>query len=583
MSAFRKRTTIFIAPLVCIIIFLFWPGPRLYQLFTLPSTSIENLFEFRAHDKLTNPALEQLQVEGFVKRQSGFLILDSEKNGFVALPFLADKPGLTTLHLSAGAEAGVQLGVALVDDTVKHTKVLLAPWDFHYQDLNLTPHLQPGHPYRIEIFSDSIKGQGRYFVVEEIVLRRAPAIPAWPRLDFFVFGMCALVLIGCFIAIHDKAISVIQWVPLIFILVLAFSWRWKMLGASFGQALQGDATSYFDWARSFQFANPFAFGIREPGYIWLQVAWAHVVGWGQIQFRLLSVLASIGIIAATYVLSKAITGRHDAAFGAATALGVSRFLIWNAPRGERSEVFALMLLVYLIFLIKYHHPTFKQAVPLGILAGMVSLVWLIGLVSASLAYAALKIRAKKDFLGFAVFIGSALLIVGPHLAYEWRTTGDPLHAVNVHTNFYKNVRESGVPSQNGPRGNMGRYVLDQGPKLIWQTAKGYFDLLINPQNEINKMMCGYSDYRRFLFYPVLLLGLIVAARRGYSAIFLIFFATLNVSVAFLNNVFDPRLFLHATPFAAFFIGVGFSQIIDAARPLGRRVLNLSQQLRAAFH
>ncbi|OVE76645.1 hypothetical protein BVX98_04975 [bacterium F11] len=604
LSLFERL--LFVA-LMGILILTLRPLSSLSLLFSREEAKFEFLYQYDP-DKAEGDA--QLSVvEGDHSSQKGVgQIQLNAYDGRLEISLDPNRTHLTTLHVSAWSTTSSPLRLVLYNTTTDNHHLLMDRSVILHQSFELTPYLNKGHHYKL-ILRSALRSDSFSFALDEFVVQQSVNHPIFPRWDSFLTGLLLLIFIlytnpkKATFRIRPVLLGVVcgglllfkinplwdhfyqhwlllgalgllvwyrqknksspfgylgshEWV--IPVLAFGFSLRWNALGGVMGIPLEGDALGYYQLVSDFSWIHPLSTGIREPFYIWIQTLFSIIVGLKIFTFRFLALVFSVGIIGATYGLAFEISKKKFIAVMAALLMAFGNFSVHNAIRGERSELFLLILIFFLVFSLKLKKEP-KNEWKLGILVGMLSLTWLIGLIPGVLVYGyrvyRLKIQPKYS-LQFLIIV---ILFVLPHFLAQWATTGDPFTSINVHTKYYRNARLSADAPPAGENKSLFHFVfIEEGPSLVVNVVKGYANLFLNPFNPFNKIFLGfhYTHYLSVFLYPFLLIGLLFSVLRREVEVFVLLFGVLNLSVGFLDQVRDPRLFLQAAPFVAYFFGVG---------------------------
>lgn len=199
-----------------------------------------------------------------------------------------------------------------------------------------------------------------------------------------------------------------------------------------------------------------------------------------------------------------------------------------------------------------------------------SLVWLVGLPAASLAYLWRWIAYRLPIRHAVLFFMTAVSLILPHLFYQWKSYGDPFHSLNFTTDYYRELRENDTTGTGKTSHHWTNYLWSRiGPgKLLNDTAKGYVAVLFNPTEKYNKILLGfhYTKSYSYLLFPFFIWGMWLDLRRAKGAGLFFMFAFLNIGMAFIQVTPHPRLFMHAAAFFAYFCGWG---LYDAVRATGQ--------------
>jgi len=500
------------------------------------------------------------------------VVVSSKTTGEVFFEY--HKKAVMTLHVSIWSDGNAPMQLKLEDKTTGKITGLSRLRVLRDRDFNLTPFLDAGHQYRIFTQGGTPHAPAPV-VIKEFSLLQIPGIPQFLRLDaiFWVFLILWISSQAAFVWRGKPNFSDGADVLLLLIVAGAFSVRWTALGGSVGQSLEGDAVGYYSLVSQFNWRDPFATGIREPFYIWIQFIAGRLIGQTELTFRLVTVFFSTGAVFLTAHLARHLSGRKGIGLIASLLPAFGDFFIWNSIRGERSELYTFLLLLFFIGVIGVKSSNWKTESGLGLLTGIISLTWLIGLLSCVLAYLWRWARLQAKIPSAVLFLALAGIITGPMLLHHGRVSGDPLQVLNAHALYYKNAVETGVPSYEGTKTSLVGVLFKRGTGFGVNFVKGYFDLFLNPLNLFNKIFLGFhytQNWSLFLF-PFLILGLGWTLFHRQWAPFYLLFCTLNLSAAFQDVVRDPRLFLQAAFFLAYFFAVGISAFIH---PVFAAVSNL---------
>jgi len=475
--------------------------------------------------------------------------------------FVVRGNGLVTAMVSAQtSESGA---IAMELEGPKGTARVGSSFGMRHRAYNLTPLLSGDGTYTL--WFRPFPGNG--VAVREVVVRQS-SCARYPRLDLVALVVAVLFLIR---GLRDGRMSVSSAAAAVGSLALAL--RWGILSAWVGQPLQGDAIYYAAMARDFLPERAFETGMREPLHVWSH--WFTMMGGGgPFAVRTLSAAFSVGTATLLVPLGARLFSSVTAGAAAGVLFAVGNFHIWNAVRGERSEMFVFLMAAFLLVVVSARR---KGSVSvdgaLGLLAGLLGLTWLIGPVCAVLAYGTRLWDADRRLARAAIFSAALLSVVGPHLIAQKRTNGDAFFALNTHTSFYRTAESTGVPSYSGERTPMAGLLLKEPGKRLKDLARGYASFFFNPAAHFNRIFLGfhYDDWRSALVFPFLAAGLVAAAWRGRWWAFLLALAVINISPAMLDLVRDPRLFLHGALFVALFFGEGVSVAAEGAHALARRL------------
>jgi hypothetical protein len=213
------------------------------------------------------------------------------------------------------------------------------------------------------------------------------------------------------------------------------------LATVWGSKLDTDTLGYMTLARHLQ--SPYDTGTREPLYIWMLAGWSALAGMGEWQVRLLSLMCSLGLIAAAYVFFRAYTGRVVLAALVAWLLSRNSYLVGLSVRGLRDEVFALLVLAVAAAVFAPHRRlSLRGQAALLALAGAAAQLLRLTSLTFILPLTLLWTWQRGWRKSWAPAAGALLFVVVvfvPHLAHNSRTFGDPFYSANLHAKFFRNT------------------------------------------------------------------------------------------------------------------------------------------------
>lgn len=591
------------------LVLTFLPPVRFFNLFKRKEINRETLFSFLSQEDIKHNAHVEVSFNNVTKDHDGTLWLDSEKDAYFSVllpPYQGKTITLSVDCYTVGNKAKQNL--LLVIPSINKTIVLSALSSLRHRTFDITPYLVPNEPFLLGIVPKSNTGN---IVIEKILVREMESADALPLLDvlfvFIVFiffftdslvkmynntvlpyaaGICALFVfvIVLFLPLSplifswywfflllflltyrmwifhklDRALMIREWFLAIF--SLGFILRWRSMSNAFGQPLTGDAPGYKDMALSFLWQEPFATGIREPFYIWLQSIGAYLFGPNNYQFRLMTFILSLGIVYLTYQLAKRISGSESVGLLSSFLIAINHYSVFSSAQGERIELFIFLMLLYCNILLANKRSNLISEIKAAACAGFICLTWLYGIMGVVCLYFISlffkRISFKNSIIGILLF----LIIVGSLLFFHWKEYGDPFIALNAHANFYRNAELTGDPAYTeGPGSWVGYLLRERGLFIItYRTFIGYIKLFFNPLNPFNKIFLGfhYSLIYSYFLFPFYLLGVFLALKKKQVWIFGCIISFTNVSPYFIDLFRDPRLLFFVAPFVAYFWGVG---------------------------
>jgi Dolichyl-phosphate-mannose-protein mannosyltransferase len=208
---------------------------------------------------------------------------------------------------------------------------------------------------------------------------------------------------------------------------------------------RSDPYTYLQYARGMR--SFYAAHRREPLFplatkVWLWLLHDHDTA---VSF------ASAGFSVLTIVLTFAL-GREAfspaAGFLAALLWAVESDVVDYGTEGWRDDAFTAAVVLTAWLMLRFtRRPGATRAVALGIAAGAACLVRITALsfVVPGLLYLVLTLALpwRERLRVIAIAAGVSVLVAGPFLFNCWREYGDPLYAINVHTDVYRATEGSG--------------------------------------------------------------------------------------------------------------------------------------------
>jgi hypothetical protein len=221
---------------------------------------------------------------------------------------------------------------------------------------------------------------------------------------------------------------------------------------------RADVRSYLDRAETFTWTSFYAPSFREPFYIALCMPFLSLAD-GEVGILLQSLFFSCAALA---LFGLAAAKLHGPWWAALLLIPVSlhEWLILEAPSGYRMSAYSFFLLatVAAMFLM----PTSRRgALVSGALGGMLCLIRLSAVsVVAPLLVLRLWPLSRSERLRYGgIVIGLLVALVGPFLASNALTHGDPFYSISFHTEFW--MRAEGIDASRGPV-SWARYFTDFG-------------------------------------------------------------------------------------------------------------------------
>lgn len=450
------------------------------------------------------------------------------------------------------------------------------------------------------LYSVAVLG-GLAVMVESLEWTRLVDRPRWWELvttgegDRYVLFPYAVLLavLGWRACLHGASAQTKEaWV--FFALAGILSWggisRLRALADTAAAHLEPDAFWYVQLAE--KMTSPYDTGVqepfpmsREPFWVWMIKGWFLLVGNSSMHLRLLSLGLSLLLLAVAYKVFRDYTGRPLVGLLVAGLLAANPYLIGLSVRGLREEAYltAILCFVYVLVAPEESRTPARRAIGLALSGAAAQLlrfnsyVFLIPLLfirgwkqgSAKLTYVALPL----------VFI---TLVSLPHLLYNLRQYGDPMHSVNMHflwarnfeNAFVKRVECEGCPSREefyvncctgpavGPVGYL--FGLHSLREVLSGTLRGYLDMYLRP-TDLFEIQSGTKSHVGYAFY---LFGLGLVLFGPYREMLLVIILLANAVPFVMALGFDARLGLQTVPFVTFVLAYALWWSFEQALRLG---------------
>ena len=206
----------------------------------------------------------------------------------------------------------------------------------------------------------------------------------------------------------------------------------------------GDPINYLKYAREMR--TFYAAHSREPGFPAATRLGLILSNDADVGVSITSITFALLSLAATYLLGRQL-GSPAAALAAAAALAIDQLAVAWAIEGWRDEMFAFFaILSTWAWLRLYQQSTGRRAIVAGIVSAGACLTRITSI--TLIAPAILLLMATRDADGrrlrhVGLATGIMIALVAPFLINCAIATGDPLFAINNHTDFY--LKREGVP------------------------------------------------------------------------------------------------------------------------------------------
>ena len=361
-----------------------------------------------------------------------------------------------------------------------------------------------------------------------------------------------------------------QEVCLLFILlfvVVGFSLRWPLLIERVGNSLDPDAQGYLNIARNgkglFQTSCDTAPYIREPLFIWfVRAAFFIFRTQSDTALRFLTVLLSLFVIPATYFAGRRWFGRFPALL-AAFFYTVNPYFTDMSVRGLRMELYMVCVLLFLAGMDWLRKKEAWGGIRSGVASGVCLLARITSLSFTIPLTVFFGIRRKAKAYQIILAVAVSLVLLTPHLIFNYQITGDPLFSSNIHARFYRNrefAGQPGFPSKQevsrdpycGKPITSLEYIfgLHSPFEVVKITLRGFFRIFLG------RIALGglFGGNRVFFLFYLFGLGVTLFSRRWEWVVAAIVLEAPSVFLAGLH--LDWRLTLHVAPLLYLFTANG---------------------------
>jgi hypothetical protein len=205
-----------------------------------------------------------------------------------------------------------------------------------------------------------------------------------------------------------------------------------------------DPINYLKYAREMR--NFYAAHVREPGFPAATRLGLMLTNDEDVGVSIVSIAFAVLSLAATYLLGQQIAS-PAVGLAAAAALAIDQTAVYWAIEGWRDEMFAFFaVLSTWAWLRLAQHATPQRAVIAGLAGGgaLLTRITSISLLAPAVVFLLVRRDPKRPSVQH-VAIATAIMLsaIAPFLINCTIATGDPLYAINNHTDFY--LKREGVP------------------------------------------------------------------------------------------------------------------------------------------
>jgi hypothetical protein len=210
------------------------------------------------------------------------------------------------------------------------------------------------------------------------------------------------------------------------------NWRWRRVETPY---VGGDPINYLKFARAMR--NFYAAHAREPMFPAATRIGLMLTGDADVGISVTSITFALLTLVATYVLGASIAS-PAVGLAAAAMLGLDHTAVLYSIEGWRDELFAVFVVSCAWAWIQVgRRPTTRNALLAGVLSGGACLTRTTTLaLIASAIFWLLATKGAAVRREIAIAVGVMAVLVAPFLINCAVATGDPLYAINNHTEFY---------------------------------------------------------------------------------------------------------------------------------------------------
>ena len=216
-------------------------------------------------------------------------------------------------------------------------------------------------------------------------------------------------------------------------------WRWRRVASPYAG---GDPINYLKYAREMQ--SFYAAHVREPMFPAATRIGLALTGDADVGISVTSITFALLTLVATYALGARVAS-PAVGLAAAAALGIDQSAVEWSIGGWRDELFAFFAISCTwAWLRLAQRPSYANAAIAGVLSGGACLTRItsISLIAPAVVWL-LVTRGRAVRSQVALAVGLMAALAAPFLINCALATGDPLYAINNHTDFY--LKREGAP------------------------------------------------------------------------------------------------------------------------------------------
>ncbi|MFH1739258.1 MAG: hypothetical protein ABIH23_09640 [bacterium] len=368
-----------------------------------------------------------------------------------------------------------------------------------------------------------------------------------------------------------------RWV-LAALIVIALTLRLEKIPNVASSPLQPDASQYVQlsqtmtWFYDTQHREPLLAGIDRILTLFFPVP-EDLTTSGYLPVRLLTVVLSCGVVAAIFMIGRALFS-HRTAFLAALLFAVNKAFVYRSLQGLRVELLILGILGVVALASRSPCGASKnlcRGVLLGVVGGLLLLVRTACLPFVVFVYCLAWWKGTYTARACAIAAIICAVLVIPYHIYCWNEYGDPMYSGNYHVNkfYYMTVFETGAPDTS-------HEPFVKPFELMFSIFPRYKTALLTLEGVLDTLFGRYALRLFYLPFSPLLIGCSALAyirwiqdKRCWplGPMLLLLLGPMAFILAMLNHspvVFDWRTVAHLFPFMALAAVDGLFYLLDRA-------------------
>jgi 4-amino-4-deoxy-L-arabinose transferase-like glycosyltransferase len=209
-----------------------------------------------------------------------------------------------------------------------------------------------------------------------------------------------------------------------------------------------DPYTYLQYAR--QMRSFYAAHYREPLFPFITRLFLRLLDNQDVAVSFASASFSVLAVLATYLLGR-LAFSQWAGLGAALAMAIEYDVVSWSVGGWKDDAFTFAVTMSAYTMLKYFHaPSRRHAILMGIFAAVACLVRITSLSFLLPGFIYLLLASSRPWRerlgGIGLGVLTMTVIVAPYLFNCWRVFGNPLYAIDAHTNVYLATEGQAVAS-----------------------------------------------------------------------------------------------------------------------------------------